>query len=99
MHRMLLAALLALSTQAPLSDTELQREVIAKLSGAKEIRAGVTLTDRATLENRQEARTYLLSVLSSFGLEAKRHSYGTTGGENIYAVLSSGRPSAETIVI
>jgi len=99
MHRILLATLLALSAQAPKTDTELQREIIAKLSGAQEIRAGVTLANRATLENRQEARTYLLAVLSSFGLEAKRHSYGTAGGENIYAVLSSGRPGAETIVI
>ena len=100
---MLRIALLALSVatlaQAPVSDTDLQREVIARLCGAKEIRPGVTLANRATIENRQEARTYLISTLSSFGLQAKRHAYGEAGGENIYAVLSSGRPDAEIVVL
>jgi Zn-dependent M28 family amino/carboxypeptidase len=95
----LLAVVLAVSAQAPVSDTDLQREVIARLSGAKEIRAGVTLANRSTIENRQEARTYLIATLTSFGLEAKRHSYGEAGGENIYAVLSSGQPDAETVVL
>ena len=97
----LLAVVLSvsLSAQSPVSDTDLQRDVIAKLSGAKEIRPGVTLADRATIQNRQEARTYLIATLASFGLEAKRHAYGEAGGENIYAVLSSGRPDAEVVVL
>jgi acetylornithine deacetylase/succinyl-diaminopimelate desuccinylase-like protein len=85
--------------QAPVSDTDLQKDVIARLSGAKEIREGVTLTNRATIENRQEARTYLLAQLSTFGLEGKRHAYGEAGGENIYALLASGQEGAETIVL
>ena len=93
------ALLLAVFVQAPVSDTDLQKDAIAKLSGAREIRAGVTLANRATVENRLEARTYLLALLSSFGLEGKRQPYGTAGGENIYAVLSSGRPSADIIVL
>ena len=85
--------------QTPVSDTDLQKDVIARLSGAKEIRAGVTLANRATIENRQEARTFLLAQLSSFGLEGKRHAYGEAGGENIYALLASGHADAETIVL
>ena len=80
-------------------DLELQREVIGRLSGEREIRPGVTLTNRSTLENRQEARTYLAALLAGFGLEAKRHSYGAAGGENVYAVLSSGQPSAGAVVL
>ena len=95
----LLALTVALVAQTPVSDTDLQKDVIARLSGAKEIRAGVTLTNRSTIENRQEARTYLLAQLSSFGLEGKRHAYGAAGGENIYAVLGSGQAGAETIVL
>jgi len=97
--RLVFLLMTTLLAQTPVSDTDLQKDAIAKLSGAKEIRAGVTLANRATIENRREARTYLLSLLSSFGLEGKRHSYGAAGGENIYAVLSSGRPSAEVIVL
>jgi acetylornithine deacetylase/succinyl-diaminopimelate desuccinylase-like protein len=95
----LLPIVLAVSAQAPVTDGDLQREVIAKLSGAKEIRAGVTVTNRSTIENRQEARTYLIGLLASFGLEPKRHAYGEAGGENIYALLSSGQPNAEAIVL
>jgi hypothetical protein len=76
----------------------LQEEIVGKLSGAREIRAGVTLVNRFAIENKQEARAYLVGVLKRFGLDAKRQAYGTEGGENIYAVLPSGRPSAEAVV-
>lgn len=95
----LFVIVLAASAQTAVSDTDLQRELIARLSGAKEIRAGVTLANRSTIENRQEARTYLIATLASFGLEGKRHAYGEAGGENIYALLPSGQPDAETIVL
>jgi hypothetical protein len=76
----------------------LQEEIVGRLSGAREIRAGVTLVNRFSVENKQEARTYLIGVLKGLGLEAKRQPYGTEGGENIYATLASGRPGAETVV-
>jgi putative aminopeptidase FrvX len=106
MRRPILTALLAavavvaIGAQAPpASDTDLQKDIIGKLAGAAEIRAGVTLVNRATLENRQEARTYLASVLTAIGLEPRRQPYGTAGGENVYAVLSSGQPSAGAVVL
>ena len=105
MRRFLLAALLVLAAgaaagaQSPADDMALQREVIAKLAGAQAIRPGVTLTNRSTPENKQEARAYLEATLKSFGLEPKRQPYGTAGGENVYAVLSSGRASAAAVVL
>lgn len=92
-------AVASLVAQSPASDTDLQREVIGKLSGQREIRPGVTLANRSTIENRQEARTYLSAVLTSIGLEPKRQAYGEAGGENVYAILSSGKPSAEAVVL
>jgi acetylornithine deacetylase/succinyl-diaminopimelate desuccinylase-like protein len=76
----------------------MQREIISKLAGAGEIRPGVKLVNRRTLENRQEVRTYLAGLLKRFGLEPRKQTYGEEG-ENVYAVLSCGRPSAETVVL
>jgi hypothetical protein len=78
--------------------TPLQKEIIFKLAGDSEVRPGVKLANRNTLENRQEARAYLIDLLKRFGLEPKKQDYSAEG-ENIYAVLSCGRPSAETIVL
>lgn len=104
----LLAATLAVSAalastshaQAPadVDASTLQHDVLSALTGHTEIRPGVRLADRASLENRQEARTYLASALTRLGLDPKKHDYSATG-ENIYAVLSSGKPNAETIVL
>jgi Peptidase family M28 len=78
--------------------TVLEREVVGKLSGAMEIRPGVTLTDRFTLEHRQEARTYLAGVLTRAGLTPERQDY-SADGENVYAVIACGRPGAEAVVV
>ena len=77
---------------------DLQAEIISKLSGQSEIRPGIKIANRTTLENRQEARTYLADVLSRIGLAPKRQAYGMEG-ENIFAILSCGRPGTEAIVL
>ncbi len=77
----------------------LQQEIVSRLAGAAEIRPGVRLANRFSVENKQEARTYLVAVLKRFGFDAKRQAYGTAGGENIYAVLPCGRPGAEAVVL
>ena len=88
------------ATQAEVvaNPTLLEREVIAALSGETEIRPGVTLTNRFTPENKQEARTYLVAVLKRFGLDGKRQTY-ETGGENIYAILPGSQSSADAVVV
>jgi hypothetical protein len=78
--------------------TALEREVIAALSGETEIRPGVKLANRFALENKQDARTYLIAVLKRFGLEGKRQAYGTDS-ENIFAVLPATQPSTEAVVV
>lgn len=93
------AATSVAAAQSSSSDTALQREVIGRLSGAEDIKPGVKLANRSTVENKQEARAYLASLLGSFGLEPKRQAYGEAGGENVYALLASGRPDAETVVL
>lgn len=92
-------AVASVAAQSPASGTDLQRDIIGRLSGAREIRPGITLANRSTLENRQEARTYLSAALTTMGLEPRRQPYGEAGGENVYATLSSGEPSAETVVL
>jgi Zn-dependent M28 family amino/carboxypeptidase len=84
---------------APQQTTEaLQREVLGALTGATEIRPGVKIANRGELANRKEARDYLLATLKRLGLDGKRHPYGTAEGENIYAVVSCGKPNAETVI-
>lgn len=78
--------------------TTYQREILSALTGESEIRPGVRITNRAVIENRREARTYLAAQLTRIGLTPQRHAYGTES-ENVYAVLSSGKPNAETVVI
>jgi acetylornithine deacetylase/succinyl-diaminopimelate desuccinylase-like protein len=85
------------SQPVPAGMTVLQKEIISRLSGNSEIRPGVKLANRSTLENRQEVRAYLAELLQKLGLEPKRQAYGTEG-ENIFAILSCGRPAAEAVV-
>jgi len=77
---------------------KLQREWLAALSGDAEVRPGVKLPDRQAIQNKREARDYLVSALTRIGLKAERQPYGTDS-ENIYAVLTCGRPSAEAVVV
>ncbi len=77
----------------------LQQQIVSRLAGASEIRPGVRLANRFSVENKQEARAYLVALLERVGLKASRQAYGTEGGENIYAVLPCGRPGAETVLL
>lgn len=78
--------------------TLLQKEIISKLSGQGEIRPGVKLANRANAENKQEARNYLADIFKRLGLVPRRQGYGSEGGENIFTILSCGKPGAESIV-
>ena len=76
----------------------LQTRIVGTLSGDAEIRPGVKIANRTTPENRLEARTYLAKVLTQSGLTPERQAYSAEG-ENVYAMLSCGRPSAELVVV
>jgi hypothetical protein len=76
----------------------LQKEMVARLAGDSEIRPGVKLAGRATLESRQEVRTYLAGIFERLGMVPRRQGYGTEG-ENVFTILPCGNPFAPTIVL
>ncbi len=78
--------------------TALQREVVSRLSGSSEIRPGVKLANRFTIENRQETRDYLADLLARLGMVPRRQAYGTEG-ENVFTILPCGKAGAETVVL
>ncbi len=79
------------------SITAYQREVLGALTGETEIRPGVKLANRMEIANKREARTYIAAQLTKMGLTPQRQPYGTES-ENVYAVLSCGKPGAEAVV-
>jgi len=102
-----IAALALLATscvvrRAPAFDapaaTALQEGIVFALAGASEIRPGVSLANRSTPENKKEVRAYLADLLKRFGLAPGRQAYSAEG-ENVYAILACGRPSADLIVL
>jgi len=78
--------------------TAFQKGVVSALAGARDIRPGVRLVNRYTPENKVEVRAYLADLLKRFGLTPQRQAYSAEG-ENVYAILASGRPSADLIVL
>ncbi len=61
--------------------------IVAALSGADEISAGLQISDRSTTANRRTVRTYLGNTFTQLGLASLPQSYGT--GENIFARLTA----------
>jgi Zn-dependent M28 family amino/carboxypeptidase len=76
----------------------MQTPIVATLAGDAEIRPGLKVADRTSLENRKEVRAYLAAMLTRFGLDAKRQAYSAEG-ENVYAMVACGRPNAELVVL
>lgn len=72
-------------------------EVARRLSGAEEIGAGVSLSDRASMVNRATARDYLAAELDALGLDAELHDYGD--GTNVWARLAGDTSGAAAIVV
>ena len=79
------------------SITAYQRDLLGALTGETEIKPGLKLANRQAIENKREARTYIAAQLTRIGLTPQRQPYGTDS-ENVYAVLSCGKPGAETVV-
>lgn len=75
----------------------LEMEVVAKLAGAAEIRPGLKLAARFTVEEKRDARAFLIETWKKLGLSVLTHDYSETG-QNIYAVIGPTGPAAETVV-
>jgi hypothetical protein len=82
----------------PESTTEMQKRVLAALTGETEITPGLKLANRFAIENRRPARDLLAATLKEMGLTPQRHAYSAEG-ENIWAELKSGKAGADAIVI
>lgn len=78
--------------------TAYQRALLSPLTGESEIRAGVKIANRFTPDNKKEARTFIAAELTKLGLTPQRQTYGTDT-ENVYAILSCGKPGAESVVL
>ena len=84
-----------------LADPE-QMEFIAKLTGAMEIEAGVTLSSRYGGADKEKVRTYLLTLIEDLSLTGVEHPYEDQWGEegtNVYTTLPATDGSEEYIVL
>ncbi|MDD8027804.1 MAG: M20/M25/M40 family metallo-hydrolase [Acidobacteriota bacterium] len=76
----------------------LQRDVVAKLAGQIEIRPGLKIAARFTVDDRKEARAYLIEAWKKLGLDVRTQDYSAEG-QNIFAAVGPGDPAAETIIL
>ncbi len=74
-----------------------EREVVGKLAGQIEIRPGHKIAARTSLDERKEARAFLIRLWQSLGLTVQIQDYSAEG-QNIYAFVGPTDPAAETIV-
>lgn len=69
--------------------TTMQSDVVAKLSGAQPISAGVTLSDRATEQNRARTQVYIEQEMAALGFAVERQVFaGNLPGTNVFAELA-----------
>jgi Zn-dependent M28 family amino/carboxypeptidase len=76
----------------------IQRTVVGKLAGQIEIRPGHKIAARTSLDDRKEARAYLIGLWQSLGLAVRTQDYSAEG-QNIYAYVGPADPAAETILV
>jgi len=97
------------------TDAELakdQQKIVAHLSGHTPLENGKIIASRSTKEERQLAREYLASLLSSLGLKAQLQDYKLPNvnpvvdllldpfqGANVYTILPATAPSDKYIVL
>jgi Zn-dependent M28 family amino/carboxypeptidase len=74
-----------------------QRTIVGTLAGVEDIAPGVRITHRASVAERDAARTYLLDQFAALGITAMRHDYAT--GANIIATLPATSGTGGTILV
>ncbi|MGE0547453.1 MAG: M28 family metallopeptidase [Kofleriaceae bacterium] len=74
-----------------------QRTIVGTLAGHHDILPGTRLAHRASVEERDAARTYLIDELTALGLTVSRHEYGT--GANVVAMLPSTTGTGDLVVM
>ncbi len=73
-------------------------DAVARLSGAAELTAGVTLSDRATSTNRAATADWLEAEFGARGLVVERQAYSASG-TNIIGRLPATVPGGRTVVV
>ena len=76
---------------------EFQHRIVSDLAGETEVAPGLRLMHRASVAERDAARTYLLAELMALGYTPVRHGY-TTGG-NVVATLDATTGGTSLIVV
>jgi Zn-dependent M28 family amino/carboxypeptidase len=74
-----------------------QDDLVAKLSGATEIAAGVALGERSTPSQRAAAAAFLDDAFAEIGYTPQRHDY--PGGSNVFAELPALDGDAPVLVV
>ena len=77
---------------------EFQKEILAKITGEKEIVPGTKIPNRTSLENKKIVRTYFDKVFKEIGYESVYQPYSEKG-ENVYAILKASVPTDEYIIL
>lgn len=75
----------------------LQQDVVARLSGVAEVAPGVSLPDRASVQNRGLAREFLAQTWETMGFEVQTHEYAVAGA-NLYVSVESTTASEDWMV-
>ncbi|MCK8520273.1 M28 family peptidase [Aquimarina sp. D1M17] len=83
-----------------------QRTIVAKLTGHEPIKGKKVLTSRASKSERKLAADYLLTSLNEAGLEGEKHTYNVAdkkgnqyNGVNVYAEIPATNGSDEWVII
>lgn len=78
-----------------------QRHIVGALSGAEDIAPGVRLAHRASVEERDAARQFLLDELAALGYSSMRHEYtrGSDVGANVLATLDATTGTGGIIIV
>lgn len=74
-----------------------ESDLVARLSGAAELNAGVTLPDRATPERRAATRDALVAELEALGLSPQIHAYDASGA-NVWVPIPATEDTEEVVV-
>ena len=95
----------AVATCTPLGPCEwldnYQRRIVGALSGQDDIAPGIKLAHRASIGERNAARTFLLDEFTALGLTPQRHDYTNGGyvGANVIAKLDATGGTGGTIIV
>ncbi|MBX3160410.1 MAG: M20/M25/M40 family metallo-hydrolase [Deltaproteobacteria bacterium] len=74
-----------------------QRTIVGTLAGVEDIAPGLRIEHRASVAERDAARSYLLDQFAALGIAAVRHDY--PGGANVIATLPATAGTGGTILV